>query len=175
MMTFQSTIRTFVFSILGFSLSASAYAEKKLPYAQLSSLHTQMPSEENRIVKLDKVDGSLNIGVTRADKITIIDPGIYFFAAAGQVGAQNTGESGFVDLWLMHNGKPIANSGARQSVSDAKLTAVLLSQTVMPLEKGDSVGVGFSANKTGLGLIGFPALQSETAIPSIIFTIFKID
>lgn len=174
MLSLKSTLTLLVLSFLVVNSNFSADEGVKTPYIQLSSLKSQMYDPESRIVHLEQIDGSQNIDVTTPDKIIIKEAGTYFMVAAGQVGAEKLGDSGFVDLWFLRNGQPIPNSGVRQSVSDSKLTAVLISQTIMPLNAGDSISVAFFANKTTLGLVAFPPFQNEPGIPSIIFTMYKI-
>jgi len=80
---------------------------------------------------------------------------------------------GYVDLWLIKNGKAVDNSNTRQTISKAS-TGVLVSQSIMKLKAKDTISVGFSASNPAMGLVAIPAANAEPAIPSIIFSIYKI-
>lgn len=177
MLSLKSTLALLALTFAFISSNLPAEEQVKMAYAQLLSLKSQIHNPENpqnRIVKLEQIDGSQGVDVSTPDKVIIQETGIYFMLAMGEAGAEKTGDSGFVDIWFMKNGQPIPNSASRQSVSDSKLTTVILTQTIIPLKAGDSINLGFFANKASAGLIAFPAFQNEPNIPSIVFSIYKI-
>ncbi len=142
------------------------------PHAQLYSAQMQTPGPTS-VVTLEKVDNSQQIQYSHG-KVTVDEPGLYFVMAAAQVGdVESKEKEGYVNLWLAHNGKNIANSNTRSTIKNNS-TTVLVSQSVMQLQAHDSVSVNFSSNDSSLGLVAIPANGSEPAIPSIIFTIYKI-
>jgi len=157
-------------------LGFSAISGSETPFAQLSSLKTQIPTKEASAVKLETTDGKSGIDVAESTKVTIKDSGSYFIMASGQVGAQKNASSadGYVDLWLIQNDKNVANSNTRQYISQNQFTAVLVSQAIISLNAGDTISVGYSASKPSLGLVATEATAAEPAIPSIIFSIYKI-
>jgi len=153
-------------------LSASAWAEQAV-YAQLSSLANQL-GPNVKTVAMEKVDELHGLGHS-SDQVVIKTSGAYFVMAAAQMGSGKSEQpNGYIDLWLVKNGDRISNSNTRQSIDTKHSTSVLISQAVIHLEKGDKISAGFFANKSSLGLISTPATNDEPAIPSIIFSIFKI-
>ncbi len=150
-------------------------AEELTMYAQIMSLKSQFPGQSTSQVSLEKVDGIHGVR-NDGNALVISQDGTYFIMAAGQVGLEMGVETfgGMVDMWLVRNGKPIANSGVRQTISNPQATAVLISQSVMPLKAGDIITVGYSSNKASHGLVAIDAKGTEPAIPSIIFSLFRI-
>ena len=82
----------------------------------------------------------------------------------------------YVDIWLKQNGKDVDNSGCRQAIKDPKFTTVLVSQGIAECKAGDVFSVAVSASSPGKGL-GIVAMKpkGEPAIPSIIFSMYKIN
>jgi hypothetical protein len=158
------------------SIPSNSVFATNAPFAQLSSSKVQIPTKEPSVVSLGTVDGSSGLEVVSNNKIVIKEEGTYFVMAAGQVGADKNAASaeGYVDLWLIQNGAGVPNSNTRQFVSHRQATSVLVAQTILPLKAGDTISVGYSANKPSVGLIPTEASQKEPGIPSIIFSIFKI-
>ena len=155
--------------------STKVAEQKKVPYIQVSSVVSQFPTMANRTVNFEQVDGSSQIDFAENKNIVIKQTGTYFILAVGQIGAEKTGDMGYVDLWFERNGKEIPSSGSRQSIASDKLTAVVISQSVIELNAGDTLSVGFGTNKSGLGLVAFKRVQQELSIPSIVLTINKLD
>jgi hypothetical protein len=156
--------------VVGLALfSSSAWASN---YAQLSSLDNQT-GDSSKVASLDTVDGIEGMSHNKTS-VTVKQAGIYFVMAAGQVGSTSKEASGNVDLWLTHNGKALSNSNTRYMVRDGNDTNVLISQTILKLKAGDSIGVGYSGTNSALGLISTAASNGEPAIPSIIFSMHKI-
>lgn len=157
-------------------LATNAWAEKSAIYAQLSSDQTQvigLEKSKHILINSDEING-VELNQTK-DSIKIKESGIYYIMAAGQVGTrEKQNETGYVDLWLLKNGKIIANSNTRQATGP-HFTTVLASQYVTYLKAEDSISFGFSATRPSLGLIATKPDNSEPAIPSIIISVFKIN
>jgi len=147
-------------------------------YVQLSSPTTQVASNANTPAMVAIEDVDTGQGITKnsnSTEFTVKQSGNYFIMAAAQVGAQKgSGRNGAVNLWLVKNGRPISNSNTQQNIGNESTTAVLISQTILPLKQGDRISVSFSASNTSLGLISTPMTNNEPAIPSIIFSMFKM-
>jgi len=150
-------------------------------YAQLSDSTDQTPPTTTpTLVKFDTQDAINGIGhdIKKSGEISILEDGVYFVLAAGQVGRKSGSLLRFIDLWLRVNGKDLPNTTVRASAPASLFvgdTFVLIVQAALPLKKGDSLNVmqTVSAEHDGLGLI-VSKPENEPLIPSIIFTIFKI-
>ena len=107
--------------------------------------------------------------------ITFKEVGIYFVMAAGQLGISDGTGKGTVRLWVKQNGEDIANSNTQQTILPG-FTAVLVCQGVAEIKSGDKLELAFSASKAGekLGLIASKP-TGEPAIPSMIFSLIKVD
>ena len=102
--------------------------------------------------------------------------GVYLCVAAIQVGKES-GEAGdYLDVWIKQNGKDVDNSGCRQVIHDPKYTTVLVCQGIAECKAGDVFQVAIAASAAGKG-IGIKAIKpaGEPVIPSIIFSMFKIN
>ena len=77
-------------------------------------------------------------------------------------------------LWLRVNGKDVDNSNCEQSIPTPGFTTVMVSQGVNALKKGDKVEAMYSGSAPGLGIV-FSKPDGEPAVPSIIFSLFKLD
>ena len=150
------------------------YADRPVVFTQLSSLQNQPALSPINLASLEKVDGIQNIG-NNLTNITIKKPGYYVVIAVGQAGAIKQGVSGeqYLDIWLLKNGVPLANSTARITVSQV-LTGTVITQDIVGLNQNDTVSVGFSATDPAFGLVSRPAKGQEPAIASIVFSIYKI-
>jgi len=160
----------FCLSFLGIPLYAG------VAYAQLSSLVTQTPPLKGvSIVKMESIDAAKNVEITPTKESVIIQQdGVYFILTAAQVGATSLAAKGWLDIWLIKNGEGIPNTNTRMSVDGGSTTDVLVSQAVLSLKAGDKIATGYSASGSSLGLI-FTQPDNEPAIPSIIFSLLKID
>ncbi len=145
-------------------------------YAQLSSLTTQLPSPHGDTpIIMESVDAILNLDVSADHKqVTVKTDGIYFIMAAVQAGSAAPGVKGWLDIWSNLNNQMSPNSNARYAIQTTSDTVVLVSQSVSPLKAGDQISVGFAASGPSLGII-YTKPENQPAIPSIIFTLFKID
>jgi hypothetical protein len=173
-----------LFSIVlaaAFSLAmpqAARSAPPGTPYAQLSSSMNQAASATGTLVKMDSNDALS--GMDHDDKgkgadVTIKEDGVYFMVAAIQVGKEKGDSDDYIDVWMKQNGKDVDNSGCRQALKDPKFTTVLVCQGVAECKAGDKFNVVISTNApdNGVGIIKI-APKGEPAIPSIIFSIYKI-
>ena len=144
------------------------------PYAQLSSGETQLGTPAPKVVALDQEDALK--GITNAKGVvTFKEAGTYFVMAAAQVGSTFPKGTGTVRLWMCQNGKDVDNSNTEQSITPG-FTAVLVCQGVAEIKAGDKLELAFSVSKAGEGL-GLLATKpkNEAAVPSMIFSAFKVD
>jgi len=89
-----------------------------------------------------------------------------------QVGSE--GEKGYVYSWMRINGKDVDNSGVAQYVRDKSFTSVLVSQTLVKVNKGDKLEIMFSATAKGLGLMA-QTQPNMPVIPAAILSVYKIN
>jgi hypothetical protein len=154
-------------------LLGSAYGASAALYLQASSSESQLATDaKGKPITMNSTDATLGIS-QKNGVVEIAASGNYFIMAAIQVGG-NGSATGKVAVWLRVNGKDIDNSNAEQSVLDPKFTAVLVSQGVNSLKKGDKVEVMYSGSAPGLGIV-FSKPADQPAVPSIIFSLFKLD
>lgn len=166
------TIMAALLTLLSFNL----HAAESVVFTQLSSSHSQPATASINLASLETVDGIENIGSTPTN-ITVSKPGFYFLLAVGQAGAINSAMidgSQYVDIWLIRNGVPVPNSTARITVGQFT-TGTVITQNIMPLNQNDRLSVGFAASAPTFGLIATPSRGKVPAIPSIIFTLYKVN
>ena len=145
-----------------------------VPYAQLSSSENQLADLTPKVVTLNQNDAVKNI--TNANGvITFGENGAYFMMAAAQVGSAGGKGRGRVRLWFRLNGQDVPNSNTEQTVYPG-FTAVLVCQGVGEVKAGDKLEVVYCASSATetLGLIASRP-KGEPAVPSMIFTAFKVD
>ena len=148
-------------------------------YGQMSSSLSQKASVQGTLVTMDSNDalgGLEHDDKAKSPDIVIKDEGVYFMVAAIQVGKEKgDGGDDYIDVWMKQNGKDVDNSGCRQAIKDSKFTTVLVCQGIAECKAGDKFNVVISSNSVdhGVGIIKI-APKGEPAIPSIIFSIFKI-
>jgi len=151
----------------------SAYGASAALYLQASSEETQLVTDtKGHSVAMNSTDATLGIS-QKNGVVDIAASGNYFIVAAIQVGGNATA-TGKVRLWLRVNGKDVDNSNCEQSVPTPGFTTVMVSQGVNALKKGDKVEAMFSGSAPGLGIV-FSKPPNEPAVPSIIFSLFKLD
>ena len=80
---------------------------------------------------------------------------------------------GSANLFLMHNGNIISNSLSSYTSQNRIMATNVISQTVLFLQQDDFVSVGVSSDSPNTGLVS--SLSAEENIPSITFTMFKLD
>jgi len=149
-----------------------------IEFAQIISTIDQRPDTTDPVpVFMDQNDAISGIEHSNehpAD-IRIIESGTYVVISAPQVGRTSGNGSSSIDFWLRKNGKDIANSNVRCTITDEKYKDVIVNQTMMPFKAGDVLNVMMAVEKTGAGL-GIEAIKTEgrPLIPSIIFSMHKI-
>jgi hypothetical protein len=150
--------------------SASSSFAVMASFLQASSAEAQLAKDANPNVVTMRTDAGGGL-TNRNGVVTIRSDGAYFVLAAAQVGGEVAGS---VRLWIRVNGKNIVNTNTEQTIPDASFTAVLVSQGVLMLSNGDTIEVVYSGSGPGLGLI-VKKPEGEPVVPSIIFSIFKVN
>ena len=149
-------------------------------YAQLSSVESQAGASYGQMVRLNQTDAARKVDNSRSlstsinkGNIAIDQDGIYLMIAAGQVGSAQSKSAGSLRLWLRKGGFDIAKSNVEQTVL-SNFTAVLVSQAVGEIKQGDRLQLYYSARGPGVGLVASQP-KGEPAVPSMIFTLVKVD
>ena len=151
--------------------STSAFAAGG--YIQASSEEDQIVKEANKpqLVTMNSTDAAK--GIKNNKGVVVLDQtGTYFTIVGVQVGSR--GGTGLVRLWFQTNGKDVDNSNCEQEVPTAGFTAVMISQGVGEYKKGDKVNMRSSGSAPGIGLV-YKKPAGEPAVPSVIFSAWKID
>jgi hypothetical protein len=146
----------------------------RVPYLQASDSTDQQPGATTpTLVTMNTTDESK--GITHsAGVVTVVEAGVYFIMAAGQVGMTSNANVN-CDLWMRKNDVDIPNSNTRAYLTVAVDSVVLVSQVAIRLAIADTIKVYQSVDNTGEGEgLQATAPAGEAAIPSIIFTMFKI-
>jgi hypothetical protein len=148
-------------------------------YAQLSSSLSQKASLTGTLVTMDSNDaigGLEHDDKGKGSDVTIKTDGVYFMVAAIQVAKEKGDGDDYIDVWMKQNGKDVDNSGCRQAIKDPKFTTVLVCQGIAECKAGDKFNVVISSSSAdnGVGIVKI-APKGEPAIPSIIFSIYKIN
>jgi hypothetical protein len=141
--------------------------------------YIQASSEEDQIAK-DTKPNHVTMNSTDAAKglkndkgiVTLNETGTYFTIVGVQVGSR--GGTGLVRLWFQTNGKDADNSNCEQLVPTADFTTVMISQGVGEYKKGDKINAMYSGSAPGIGLV-YKKPAGEPAVPSVIFSAWKID
>jgi hypothetical protein len=141
-------------------------------YIQASSEQDQIaPDTKPHQITMNSTDAAK--GLKNANGVVTLDQtGTYFTIVGVQVGSR--GGTGLVRIWFQTNGKDADNSNCEQTVPDKDFTAVMISQGVGEYKKGDKVSMMYSGSAPGIGLV-FRKPAGEPAIPSVIFSAWKID
>ena len=142
-------------------------------YLQASSEEDQIVKEANKpqMVTMPSTDAAK--GIKNNKGVVILDQtGTYFTIVGVQVGSR--GGTGLVRLWFQTNGKDVDNSNCEQLVATPEFTTVMISQGVGEYKKGDKVNTMISGSATGIGLV-YKKPAGEPAVPSVIFSAWKID
>ena len=154
------------------SMIFSLFKVKATPYAQLSSTESQAAKTTSTPIALDSVDAAKDVENDKGT-VKVKADGVYFVVAAGQVGATKGQEKGSVRLWVGLNGKDVDNSNTEQSIQPG-YTSVLVCQGVGELKSGDRLQLLQSASAANLGMVATKP-TGEPVIPSVIFSVFRID
>jgi hypothetical protein len=142
-------------------------------YIQASSEEDQIVKEANKpqLVTMASTDAAK--GIKNNKGVVILDQsGTYFTIVGVQVGSR--GGTGLVRLWFQTNGKDVDNSNCEQMIPTADFTTVMISQGVGEYKKGDKVNAMISGSVPGIGLV-YKKPAGEPAVPSVIFSAWKID
>jgi len=142
-------------------------------YIQASSEEDQIVKEANKpqLVTMKSTDAAK--GLKNNNGVVVLDQsGTYFTIVGVQVGSR--GGMGLVRLWFQTNGKDVDNSNCEQQVPTADYTTVMISQGVGEYKKGDKVNAMISGSAAGIGLV-YKKPAGEPAVPSVIFSAWKID
>jgi hypothetical protein len=152
-------------------LLASAGVASAASYLQASSTDEQLATDPKpKVVMMNSTDASKNIKMDKG-VVTVNESGAFFFIAAAQVGGK---AKGLVRLWMRVNGKDVDNSNTEQIITDPSFTAVLVSQGVAELKRGDKVTIVFSGSEPGVGLV-IKKPAGEPVVPSLILSGWRID
>ena len=165
------TILSAIFVSAMFLAPGGAYAAGG--YIQASSEADQIVKEANKpqLVTMKSTDAAK--GLKNTNGVVILDQtGTYFTIVGVQVGSR--GGTGLVRLWFQTNGKDADNSNCEQQVPTADFTTVMISQGVGEYKKGDKVNAMISGSAAGIGLV-YKKPAGEPAVPSVIFSAWKID
>lgn len=169
----KSMFRSMIFGLGVCALSSSTvYATSDAIYAQLSSLVTQIP--DDGLVEMEYVNEYSGL-ILKNRKVMIKKAGIYHILVTGQLGSVAFAPPGTVNFWLNHNKKKIPNTEVKRYIANRFERDAATTHTILSLNEGDTISVGLSSSADNLGLIASPASDSESATPSIIFSMFKID
>jgi hypothetical protein len=142
-------------------------------YLQASSAEDQIVKEPNKgqMVTMASTDAAKGIKNNKG-QVILDQTGTYFTIVGVQVGSR--GGTGLVRLWFQTNGKDVDNSNCEQMVPNADFTTVMISQGVGEYKKGDKVNTMISGSAAGIGLV-YKKPANEPAVPSVIFSAWKID
>src|ERR1700736_4761518 len=160
-----------IFTSVMLLASTSAFAAGG--YIQASSEEDQMVKEVNKpqLVTMKSTDAAK--GIKNNNGVVVLDQtGTYFTIVGVQVGSR--GGTGLVRLWFQTNGKDADNSNCEQMVPTPDFTTVMISQGVGEFKKGDKVNAMYSGSAPGIGLV-YKKPAGEPAVPSVIFSAWKID
>ncbi|HLH94684.1 MAG TPA: hypothetical protein VKW08_06150 [Xanthobacteraceae bacterium] len=164
---------TFSAMFVSAMLLASTGAYAAGGYIQASSEQDQIVAAANKpqLVTMNSTDAAK--GLKNANGVVTLDQsGTYFTIVGVQVGSR--GGTGLVRLWFQTNGKDADNSNCEQLVPTPDFTTVMISQGVGEYKKGDKVNAMISGSATGIGLV-YKKPAGEPAVPSVIFSAWKID
>jgi hypothetical protein len=141
-------------------------------YIQASSEEDQIAKDTKpQLVTMNSTDAAK--GIKNNKGVVILDQtGTYFTIVGVQVGSR--GGTGLVRLWFQTNGKDADNSNCEQMVATPDFTTVMISQGVGEYKKGDKINAMFSGSAPGIGLV-YKKPAGEPAVPSVIFSAWKID
>jgi hypothetical protein len=165
------TILSAIFVSAMFLAPGGAYAAGG--YIQASSEADQIVKEANKpqLVTMNSTDAAK--GLKNANGVVQLDQtGTYFTIVGVQVGSR--GGTGLVRLWFQTNGKDADNSNCEQLIPTPEFTTVMISQGVGEYKKGDKVSTMISGSAAGIGLV-YKKPAGEPAVPSVIFSAWKID
>ena len=158
-------------SAMALALPSGAFAAGG--YIQASSLEDQIVKEANKpqLVTMGSTDAAKGLKNNKG-VVTLDQTGTYFTIVGVQVGSR--GGTGLVRLWFQTNGKDVDNTNCEQTVPTADFTTVMISQGVGEYKRNDKINAMISGSATGIGLV-YKKPAGEPAVPSVIFSAWKID
>jgi len=108
--------------------------------------------------------------------IIIKQSGMYLLIAGPQIGKVRGTIPRWLDFWVRVNNIDVPNSNIRSVVMDPQEKTVIPMNTVLPLNRGDTLNIMMSSETIDEGL-GLEAIEpdGEPTIPSIIVTIVQLD
>jgi hypothetical protein len=166
----KSTLSAIFMSAMLLALPSGAYAAGG--YIQASSEEDQI-SKDTKPVLITMKSTDAAKGLKNNNGVVVLDQsGTYFTIVGVQVGSR--GGMGLVRLWFQTNGKDVDNSNCEQLVPTPDFTTVMISQGVGEYKKGDKVEAWMSGSAAGIGLV-YKKPAGEPAVPSVIFSMWKID
>jgi hypothetical protein len=149
-----------------------------IDFAQISSTEDQRPmkasAEAVKMNQNDAIHGIEHTSESPAD-IRVHDSGLYVVVAAPQIGRTSGTEPRYIDFWWRKNGRDVQNSAIRVVVRDQKEKTVVVNQTMLPLEAGDTLNLMMCVETAGEGL-GIETIRptGRPAIPSVIVSMLKM-
>jgi len=166
----KATFKVICMSAMLLASASGAFAAGG--YIQASSEEDQIATDTKpKLVTMASTDAAK--GIKNNKGVVILDQtGTYFTIVGVQVGSR--GGTGLVRLWFQTNGKDVDNSNCEQMVPTPDFTTVMISQGVGEYKKGDKVNAMFSGSAPGIGLV-YKKPAGEPAVPSVIFSAWKID
>lgn len=150
-------------------------ASQGTAWLQASGSTTQIIAAANTAEKaiIDQLDGGVQVTLSNSDAI-VNRSGSYIIIAAPQVGRIGVGGTQNFRCWLTVNGLNVDNSNVFMSLAP-NTKDVIISQGIVELEKGDVVNVMISSDVAGEVIIEAIQMPGEPLVPSIIFTMYKVN
>jgi hypothetical protein len=152
----------------------------KKAFGQFTSNTTQRittlkPVEVLLDAQADAGGGVHTIDFNKGD-IIIKQSGMYLIIAGPQLGKVRGATPRWIDLWLRVNNIDVPNSNIRAVIIDPQEKTVAIMNSVLPLNRGDTVNIVMAAEtiEEGMGLETI-APDGEPTIPSIIITVVQLD
>ncbi|HEX9677465.1 hypothetical protein [Nitrososphaera sp.] len=149
-------------------------------FGQFSSNKTQrLDSLTAHEIELDSQEdlagGVHTIDFEKGD-IVIKQSGIYLIIACPQIGKVRGTIPRWIDFWVRLNNVDVQNSNIRAVVMDPQEKTVVPLNSVLPLNRGDTLNIMMAVESMGEGL-GIEAIEpdGEPTIPSIIVTLVQLD
>src|ERR1700730_18156844 len=166
----KATFKVTLFSAMLLASASGAFAAGG--YIQASSEEDQIATDTKpKLVTMASTDAAK--GIKNNKGVVILDQtGTYFTILC--VKGWTRGGTGLVRLWFQTNGKDVDNSNCEQMVPTPDFTTVMISQGVGEYKKGDKINAMYSGSAPGIGLV-YKKPPGEPAVPSVIFSAWKID
>ena len=164
----------------GNSNQPNSLRDYRKAFGQFSSNKTQRPDtlkpcELELDAQEDLAGGVHSIDFEKGD-VMIKQSGIYLIIAGPQIGKVRGTIPRWIDFWVRVNNVDVANSNIRAVVMDPQEKTVVPLNSVLPLNRGDTLNLMMAVETIGEGL-GIEAFEpdGEPTIPSIILTLVQLD